>query len=162
MTGQILKTIEKCYRIGDPNGTYPIFDATGSRLAPGRWNTPDSPLIYTAQHYSTALLEKLVHASGDLPPNQHFIEILLPPGLTYEELNPAALSGWDEPEPSTVSRRYGETWCRERRSALLFVPSVVARLDWNILINPMHPEFPEVQADRRHHPVPWDRRLFGR
>jgi RES domain-containing protein len=54
VTGQTLAQILKCYRIGDPAGAYPIFDATGSKLYPGRWNTPGSPMIYTSEHYSTA------------------------------------------------------------------------------------------------------------
>ena len=39
-----------CYRIGDPDGVYPIFDATASRLYPGRWNTPASPMIYAGEN----------------------------------------------------------------------------------------------------------------
>ena len=39
-------------------------------------------MIYASQHYSTAMLEKLVRASGELPPNQHFIEITIPNGVT--------------------------------------------------------------------------------
>ena len=64
---QALDRVLTSYRIGDPHGTYPIFDATGSTLHPGRWNTPASPMIYTSEHYSTAMLEKLVHGSGQLP-----------------------------------------------------------------------------------------------
>jgi len=71
VTAQLLDRTLSSFRIGDPNGAYPIFDATGSTLAPGRWNTPGSPLIYTSQHYSTALLEKLGPGSGRWPPNQH-------------------------------------------------------------------------------------------
>ena len=67
-----------CYRIGDPDGAYPIVDATGSRLYPGRWNTPDSPVIYASESYGTAMLEKLVHGAGRLPPNQHYVRIALP------------------------------------------------------------------------------------
>ena len=161
MTGQTLRQITKCYRIGDPTGAYPIFDATGSKIAPGRWNTSTSPMIYTSEHYSTAMLEKLVHGSGMLPPNQHYIEILLPPGLSYEEVNPAALPGWDAPDPASTAKAYGRAWYRSKRSLLLFVPSIVSRLEWNILINPDHPEFPNVQPDPRHHPVWWDARLFA-
>jgi RES domain-containing protein len=160
VTGQRLAQITKCYRIGDPAGAYPIFDPTGSKIAPGRWNTPSSPVIYTAEHYSTAMLEKLVHGGGMLPPNQHYIEILLPPGLSYEEVDIAAMPGWDDPAPSSRSKAFGEAWQQQKRSLLLFVPSLVARLEWNILINPDHPEFSKVQPDKRHHPVWWDARLF--
>jgi RES domain-containing protein len=62
------------YRIGDPDGAYPIFDATDSKLFPGRWNTADTPMIYASRYYSTAMLEKLAHGSGRLPKNQHLIE----------------------------------------------------------------------------------------
>jgi RES domain-containing protein len=128
-------------------------------LAPGRWNTPGSPMIYAAEHYSTALLEKLVHGSGRLPPNQHFIRITVPSGVSYEVFSPAALPGWDT-MPATVSKRFGEEWCRQRRSLVLLVPSVVARLDRNVLINPAHPEFSRLETSL-HEPVYWDRRLFG-
>lgn len=159
MTAQVLDRTLTCYRIGDPSGAYPIFDATGSTIAPGRWNTPGSPVIYTAEHYSTALLEKLVHGSGRLPPNQHYVEITIPRGTRYEVFSPPALPGWDA-MPATVSKAFGEAWCVERRSAILIVPSVVARLDSNILINPAHPDFAGI-ATGLHQPVFWDRRLFG-
>ena len=159
MTAQVLDRTLTCYRIGDPAGTYPIFDATGSTIAPGRWNTPASPVIYSSEHYSTALLEKLVHGSGRLPPNQHFVEITMPRGTSYEVFSPPALAGWNS-MPAAVSKAFGEAWCLERRSAILLVPSVVARLDNNILINPAHPEFSGI-AQSLHQPVFWDRRLFG-
>lgn len=159
MTAQILDRVSKAYRIGDPQGQYPIFDATGSRLYPGRWNTAASPMLYTSEHYSTALLEKLVHGSGVLPPNQHFIEITIPSGLSYEVLNAAALPGWDEAR-GAASRRFGEEWQRSGRSAILIVPSVVARLDHNILINLDHPEAGRL-THSLHQPVWWDARLYG-
>lgn len=159
MTAQKLDRTLTCFRIGDPNGAYAIFDATGSTLAPGRWNTPGSPMIYTSRHYSTALLEKLVRGSGRLPPNQHLVRITVLRGASYEVFSPPSLPGWDT-MPATVSRSFGERWWAERRSAVLIVPSVVARLDDNVLINPMHPEFGGIEAGL-HEPVFWDRRLFG-
>lgn len=155
---QILDRVLRCYRIGDPAGTYPIFDATGSKLYPGRWNTPASPMIYTSEHYSTAMLEKLVHGSGVMPPNQHFIEITLPNGLSYEAVTTHSLAHWDEPACS-AAKMFGERWQQERRSAILLVPSVVARMERNILINPEHPEFPRIQHSL-HEPIRWDDRLF--
>lgn len=159
MTAQILDRTLLCFRIGDPNGAHPIFDATGSTLAPGRWNTADSPVIYSSQYFSTALLEKLVHGAGWLPPNQHYVRITIPRGLTYEVFSPPSLPGWDS-MPASASNDFGEKWCLEKRSLVLIVPSVVARLDSNILINPGHPEFGSIEASR-HEPVFWDRRLFG-
>ena len=159
MTAQRLDRILTCYRIGDPDGSYPIFDATGSRLYPGRWNTPASPMIYASEHYSTAMLEKLVHGSGQLPPNQHFIEITIPNGAGYEMLNTAYLPDWYV-EGAIPSKAYGEAWQQGKRSLILIVPSVVARIEKNILINPEHPEFPKIETSL-HQPVWWDQRLFA-
>lgn len=159
MTAQILDRTLTTFRIGDPEGEFPIFDATGSRLYPGRWNTPETPLIYMSEHYSTALLEKLVHAAiGKLPPNQHYIQVTIPRGLTYEVVTKDSLAGWDDPS-MTASRDFGATWTRERRSTVLLVPSIVARMERNVLINPDHPSFGDIETSL-HEPVWWDERLF--
>ena len=159
MTPQRLDRVLTAWRIGDPDGAYPIFDATGSTLYPGRWNGARSPVIYASEHYSTAMLEKLAHGSGRLPPNQHFIEITISNGVSYEVVAPSHLPGWDHPS-CAVSRPWGERWQQERRSLLLLVPSVVARMERHVLINPDHPELGRI-AHGLHEPVWWDRRLFA-
>ena len=158
MTAQKLDRVLTCYRIGDPQGAYPIFDATGSTLSPGRWNTPISPVLYTSEHYSTTMLEKLVNGSGKLPPNQHFIVITIPNGVSYEMFDPAALPDWYL-QTCATSKPYGEVWQQQKRSLLLIVPSVVARPEKNFLLNPEHPDFAKVSASL-HYPVWWDSRLF--
>jgi RES domain-containing protein len=90
VTAQRLDRILTAYRIGDPDGAYPIFDAGGSRIAPGRLNTENSSLIYASQHFSTAMLEIRANGIGRLPPNQHFVEITIPNGVSYEAPNGAA------------------------------------------------------------------------
>ncbi len=161
---QISAAIIRCFRIGDPRGAFPIFDATGSTINPGRWNTSACPMIYTSRHYSTSVLEKLVHGSGMMPPNQHYIEITIPHGISYEVFaaNAPSSRGWDDAKPH-VSQRYGDDWQKSRRALLLIAPSVVARLDENIIINPEHSEFQYIQSRGNvslNQPVVWDSRLF--
>lgn len=158
MTPQILSQGLSAYRIGDPAGVHPIFDATGSTINPGRWNDANHPMIYAAERYSTALLEKLVHGSGALPPNQHYVEISIPAGLSYEVFQPASYPRWDLAN-GKISRDFGCAWQASGRSVLLVVPSVVARLDNNILINPNHTDFPKIGTGLNI-PVYWDSRLF--
>jgi RES domain-containing protein len=147
-----------CYRIGDPNGEFPIYDATGSRLFPGRWNLPDAPVIYAAENYSTAMLEKLANGNGKIPPNQHAIKITVPRGTSYEAVTKDLLPGWDTLDP-TVSQLFGAMWVREKRSAVLLVPSFVARQERNVLINPDHPDARAIEVGLAE-PVWWDARLF--
>jgi hypothetical protein len=89
-----------------------------------------------------------------LAPDDARFKYRLVPKATYDRRKKGAL------RLSTVSKRFGEAWCRERRSLVLLVPSVVARLDRNVLINPTHPEFSRLETSL-HEPVYWDRRLFG-
>lgn len=148
-----------CYRIGDPDGTYPIYDVEGARLNPGRWNTPASPCIYTAEHYSTAMLEKLVHTGNIMPANQHYIRITIPNATSYETFQSEAHSGWDGRDES-ICKGVGEEWYLAGRSAVLVVPSLPARVERNFLINPQHPDAGAITHEL---PVPvwWDARLYG-
>jgi len=159
MTAQNTDRVIFCFRIGDPDGAYPIYDSEGARLYPGRWNTPTSPIIFTSEHYSTAMLEKLVHANAVMPANQHYIRITIPNGVSYEVFQPARHPGWDAKDES-ICKVFGETWYRERRSALLLVPSIPARLERNILINPTHSDAPKITHELPE-PVWWDERLYG-
>ena len=148
-----------CYRIGDPNGAHPIYDAEGARLYPGRWNTHSSPVIYTSQHYSTAMLEKLVHTNLVMPANQHFVAITIPNGTSYEIFQTAAYPGWDS-RNETICKTFAQNWYDEQRSALLIVPSIPARLERNFLINPAHPEAKAITYTLPE-PVWWDKRLYA-
>lgn len=159
MAAQALDRTLSAWRIGDPEGLYPIYDATGSTIAPGRWNDAGTPVIYAAEHYATALLEKLAHGSGRLPPNQHSVRITIPQGTSYELVTKDTLPGWAA-EPAHDSVTFGSRWVRERRSALLIVPSVVAREERNVIINPVHPDAARIEHSL-HEPVHWDRRLFA-
>ncbi len=67
--------------------------------------------------------------------------------------------GWDA-EDSGVARQFGDDWLASRRSLVLVVPSVVARLEFNAVVNPAHPDFSRVRVGAPE-AVVWDRRLFG-
>src|SRR3546814_12254040 len=90
----------------------------GARLYPGRWNTAASPIIYTSEHYSTAMLEKLVHANTVMPANQHYIRITIPNGVSYEVFPTATFSGLDGTR-GDICKTFGEAWFAAGRSALL-------------------------------------------
>lgn len=69
-------------------------------------------------------------------------------------------AGWDHAD-LRVARAVGDAWVRERRTAVLMVPSVVARREGNVLLNPHHAEFKKIVAGSPE-PVVWDARLFAR
>jgi RES domain-containing protein len=159
MSVQTTDRVLTCFRIGDPHGIFPIYDAEGARLYPGRWNTPASPIIYTSEHYSTAMLEKLVHSNMLLPANQHYIQITIPNGISYEVFLTAAHPGWDS-RNEDICKAFGQDWFDGKRSALLMVLSMPARIERNILINPAHPDARAI-THTLPEPVWWDERLYA-
>ena len=147
------------YRLGDPHGEYPIDDDEGAALYPGRWNSAGTLVVYAAETYSTALLEKLVHLNFILPRAMHWIGIAVPAGTSYEIFPAHAYPGWDGASESTC-KAYGDAWVASCRSAPLFIPSISARPDRNALINRVHPEARRFSHSRPE-PVAWDDRLFA-
>lgn len=154
-----LKAAMTAWRIGDPAGTHPIFSGEGAARQDARWHRKGQDVIYCSEHYGTAMLEKLVHENGIMPPNQHFLKITLPAGLSYEVVTKDSLSGWDERD-GNASRMFGSGWLESGRTCLLLVPSLVSREERNILVNPLHPDAAHIDPGLEM-PVRWDERLFG-
>lgn len=147
------------HRIGDPEGRFPIFSDAGARLFSGRWHVAGDPVIYAAEHYSLAMLEKLAHFSGFPPSGQHRVEITLPAGLSYEVFAEHQALDWRAPD-SPGAQAFGHAWVQEQRSVLLLVPSALAPIEHNILINTAHPDFARITCGLET-PIWWDDRLFG-
>lgn len=150
----------RAFRIGDPEGAYPIYSGEGAAKTEGRWHSKGQEVIYASIHYSTALLEKLAHYNGILPPNQHFIEIDMPAGTSYEVVTKDSLPEWHL-SVSPQARTHGSKWLKENRTAILLVPSYVAREEENVLINPHHRGAAKITHSLEK-PVCWDLRLFER
>ena len=153
-----LKEPLTAYRIGDPRGAWPVYSAEGASRISGRWHEIGDRVICASEHYSTAMLEKLVQWNGVPPTNQHWIDIAIPAGAKYEVVDAGSLTGWELLD-SKVAQAFGHRWYAERRSAILFVPGVVARMERNIVINAAHNDFPLLEPGKGK-PVWWDERLF--
>ena len=158
MAKRALRDSIRAFRIGDPAGRYPIFSGDGAAKHEGRWHARGQDVIYTSSSYSTAMLEKLVYFNGVLPPNQHFIAITIPEGTSYEVVSKDSLPQWTD---SSKARAFGSKWFTVLRSAILIVPSYVAREDTNVLINPRHADAKAIKPGLET-PVWWDARLFGK
>lgn len=146
------------YRIAD--GRHPIWDGSGAGLIGGRWNSPGKPVIYGSLSYSCAMLEILAHANtGRVPETHQYVIAEVPKDVSVEILLEDTLpQGWDS-ENTASARAFGDQWLNEARSAILIVPSVIARLDRNALVNPLHPDAKKLIVSEPKKVV-WDKRLF--
>ncbi|MEE9424118.1 MAG: RES domain-containing protein [Methylococcales bacterium] len=146
------------YRIADAR--HSIWNGTGAALIGGRWNSQGQPVIYGSLCYSTAMLEVLVHANiGRIPQNHRYVVAEVPDTVSVEHCGSNKLpAGWNTDNHS-IAKTFGTLWLNELRSAVLIVPSVIAPLDRNALVNPHHPDFSQLIVSEAR-PVLWDTRLF--
>lgn len=149
---------EKAVRIA--SSRHPIFDGAGAARFGARWNSPGRRILYTADSFAGAMLERLVHLRiNRTPASESWVECLIREHVSIEILNLKAVPGWDQEDPR-AAREYGDQWFDEKRSLVLAVPSVVTRgRSFNLLINQEHREFHELKPTRPQ-PVRWDERLF--
>ena len=112
--------------------------------------------------YAGTMLERLVHAgTGRIPKNQKVVVISIPGKVTREEWTIEKLpQGWDR-DDNLVSQQLGDEWLASQRSAVLIVPSGVAKYEKNVVINPAHAHFRWIVASKPESVV-WDARLFAR
>jgi len=149
----------KAYRIAD--GRYPVFDGTGAELYGARWNSPGRPAIYAGASFAIAMLERLVYSAiGKIPAGSRYVEIEISDKIVLEHVDPENMTGWAL-EDRIASRRFGDRWLEEQRTAILVVPSAVTRIDSNVVINPRHADFDRLLVSEER-PVVWDHRLFAR
>ncbi|AOJ73528.1 MULTISPECIES: RES family NAD+ phosphorylase [Burkholderia] len=148
----------KLFRIADTR--HSIWSGTGAMLVGGRFNSPGRPVIYAALSFAGAMLEVLVHARiGKVPKTHGWVEATVPDEVVIERHTAATLpEGWDAPAQHSA-RRFGDAWLAESRTAILIVPSVVARAEFNVLVNPAHPDAMRIVVSDPQSVV-WDERLF--
>jgi RES domain-containing protein len=146
------------FRIADKR--HPIFDGTGAALYGARWNSHGLRVIYAALSYAGAMLEKLAQSGrlGDIPKTHQSIKIHIPKDLEIEEVTEDELPGWNLPD-LIESKKYGDLWIQEKKTAVLIVPSVIAVEEKNVLLNPDHPDFQKIKASEPQDVI-WDPRLF--
>ncbi len=122
-----------------------IDDLTGegARIYGGRWNDKGVPLIYTSESRALAALEYLVHAPMVIAPTDlNIAQLVVPDSIIPQQLDITSLPpNWKSyPSPQTLAK-IGNNWVLLNQSVLLRVPSAVIEQEFNILINPAHPDF---------------------
>lgn len=129
------------------------FQGEGARREGGRWNSPGFPVVYTSESAALATLEMLVHIEdAQLLPSYVLIPASIDESL-IETLDVDDLpSNWRQYPAPESTQEIGDSWIMDPSSVALRVPSVVVPGD-NVILNPGHPEFDELQVGES---VDWD------
>ena len=123
------------------------FTGDGARLYGGRWNNKGIPAVYASGSLSLAALELFVHLGlPEIKIPFASIRATIPDEITIEAVTDLPTDWRDEPAPDST-KDIGTGWFRERRSAVLRVPSAVITNEFNYVLNPEHPDFGKVVID---------------
>jgi|SRR5271170_4425738 RES domain-containing protein len=152
------------WRIAADTPSYGADDLTGkgAEITGGRWNRKGTPLVYTSESRALACLETLVHLAGGvpLPLNRYVVEIRVPQPLwdARTRFDAAVHVGWDAEPAGLVSLDWGTQWAQSLQALLAEVPSIVVPEEFNLLVNPRHPDAAQVHMQKVRRWT-YDRRL---
>lgn len=116
----------------------------GAKLRGGRWNNVGIPVVYTSTTISLSLLELLIYnASYEELQNNYLMKIEVNVMLEYS-INPVSVKKqWQQ--DIGYSRFIGDSFLTTNKNMLLKVPSAIIPEEYNILINPLHPDFTKIK-----------------
>ncbi|PQJ26996.1 hypothetical protein BSZ35_18960 [Salinibacter sp. 10B] len=125
------------------------FRGKSSLQADGRWHHMGTQVAYASEHPCIAVLEKLAWlGSYDVARSSNYLLIprRLDPDKHLERVEEEDLpEDWDAFPHRDAIRDIGTDWFNEERSPILGVPSAVLPLAKNVLTNPFHPEFHDLE-----------------
>lgn len=135
------------------------FTGAGGMYAASRWNHLEIPMVYTATSRALAALEYFVNLEPNEAPDDLLMAEAAVPDELVETLDLKQLPRNWRSLDNERCRDLGSGWAHSLRSLALQVPSAVVDGDWNVLLNPKHPEFAKVKIGSAK-PFRFDQRMF--
>jgi len=113
---------------------YADLSGQGGLLASGRWHTRGTPVVYAADHPSTALIEYLAHVDPeDLPSDFQLLEIDVPDAVAAHA--PSLPPNWKTNMDLTA--KIGAAFIAGRSGPVMRVPSALVPFAENFVLNPV-------------------------
>ena len=151
----------RVWRICKAKYSADAFSGEGARLFAGRWNPAGVRMVYSSTSLALAALEFFVHLDPSVAPDD-LVSVMaeLPEDqVMVERIDVAGLPrDWRAIEHPKL-QAIGTEWVQSMRSAALLVPSVVIDGEWNVLLNPGHPDFSKIVIATPK-PFAFDARMF--
>ena len=119
------------------------LNGLGGLFGPGRWHKKGNNIIYTSEHASLAAWEKIVHVASfeNLPNDLLLIKIEIPDSIEIQTVPENILvPGWDDFPFSNETVDFGTSFLQKKEYLALKVPSVIIPEEFNVILNPLHPD----------------------
>jgi RES domain-containing protein len=135
------------WRIVPATRAQTAFTGEGAWRYGGRWTSPGVRVVYVSEHQSTAAFEVFANRMPFILEGKYkAYHAEWPDRLTEAFPSEKLPANWRMHPPSVETREIGNSWARERRSAVLALPSAISPADTNFLLNPQHPDFKHVRV----------------
>ena len=153
----------QCWRIVKKKWAVDAFSGESARNYPGRWNLLGTTVVYCSENLSLAALELFmrIRGHGRHTPFVRF-QVDIPDDVAIETIDADLLpANWDCVPPLQYTKELGSQWAIEKRTAVLKAPSVAIHSEFNILLNPLHPDFGKIVIHNPPQPFTFDPRMWG-
>ena len=119
-------------------------------------------MVYTSSTRALAAIEFFVHLDPSVAPDDLVsMKADLPDELGREQIGEDRLPiDWRRVDNNEL-QKLGSDWAKSKRSVALVVPSAVIDEEWNVLLNPRHPDFSAIAVEPAK-PFRYDDRMFKR
>jgi RES domain-containing protein len=154
----------KVWRICRKQYASSALSGVGSLYAPGRWNSLGVPMVYASTSLALSALEVFVHVrTQDEPLDLVSLCADVPLDMDAFETGKNRITRelpelWRF-EDVRETRRLGDAWTASQASVALVIPSVVIDGEWNVLLNPTHPDSKKIKVIQMK-PFRFDARMF--
>jgi RES domain-containing protein len=124
------------------------LDGEGAYRFGGRWSSAGTRLAYTSSHLSLAMIEYFVHLDPNDPPTDLVIvSAAIPDSVPRVSVAARTLpENWRASPAPPGMATIGDNFVRASAACILIVPSALAPVESNWLINPLHPAFAKIRV----------------
>ena len=134
----------EAWRIVKEKHAASAFSGEGAAKTGGRWNSRGVPVVYASATKALAALETLVHLNPLVPFKYVVFRLQFDEALIEKVPLNRLTADWRGEPPPPSTKAVGDDWVRDKRSAVLALPSVIIPGELNYLLNPAHPAFKRI------------------
>jgi RES domain-containing protein len=150
----------RVWRISKAKYAHSAFSGEGAKLFDARWNFAGVPMVHTSSSLALAAIEFFVHLDpNEAPLALVFLMAEIPEDLRVERIEIDTLpADWHRTDNKDL-QQLGTDWAKSISSVALIVPSAAVEGEWNVLVNPTHPDFAKITVSAAK-PFHYDERMF--
>lgn len=150
----------KAYRITKRKHKDTAFSGFGARQYGGRWNLPNYPAVYLSESIALAQLEILVNlGEEDSLQNYLLFQVEVPDSQIMVLADDAYPKDWNGTRVLAGTQEVGTHFLIDGEALALAVRSCVVPQEYNLILNPEHPDAEAVIEEAVEVTLQFDPRL---